>query len=60
MDGDLFVKTTLCVDAIMKKLCDNRKDTILCFLGTPTDIHGMTKILSIITLFSVIKIHILI
>ena len=41
LDGELFVKVTLCADAITQKLCSQRKDTAIGFLGTPSDIHGM-------------------
>lgn len=39
LDGDLFVKLTVCADAIIDALCRQRPDTSVAFLGSPTDIH---------------------
>lgn len=39
LDGDLHVKLSLAADAIIKNLCETRKNTSVAFLCTPTDIH---------------------
>lgn len=39
LDGDLHVKLSLAADAVIKHLCEQRKDVGVAFLCTPTDIH---------------------
>jgi hypothetical protein len=43
LDGALFVKLTLCADAIVAGLCKARPETAIAFLGTPTDIHVVSE-----------------
>ena len=43
LDGELFVKLTVCADAILEKLCSKHPDTAIAFLGTPSDIHLVPK-----------------
>jgi len=39
LDGELHVKLSLAADAVIKHLCEKRKDVGVAFLCTPTDIH---------------------
>jgi len=39
LDGEAHVKVALACDAIMKSVCEKRKNTSLAFLCTPTDCH---------------------
>jgi len=43
LDGALHVQIAVACDCIMQRLCAERKDTALAFLGTPTDAHVVTK-----------------
>ena len=43
LDGALHVQLSLACDSIIKRLCDERKDTSISFLCTPTDDHVITK-----------------
>jgi len=43
LDGALHVQIAVACDCIMQKLCRERKDTAVAFLGTPTDAHVVTK-----------------
>mmetsp|Transcript_128340 Transcript_128340/g.411294 ORF Transcript_128340/g.411294 Transcript_128340/m.411294 type:complete len:776 (-) Transcript_128340:630-2957(-) len=43
LDGALHVQVAVACDCIMQRLCKERKDTALAFLGTPTDAHVVTK-----------------
>lgn len=42
LDGALHVQLSLACDAIMQRVCAAKKDTMLCFLCTPTDDHVIT------------------
>eukprot|EP01083_Nonionella_stella_P003247 9255_1 len=42
LDGALHVQLSLACDGIIKRLCDERKDTKIAFLCTPTDNHVIT------------------
>jgi len=43
LDGALHVQIAVACDCIMQRLCAERKDTAVAFLGTPTDAHVVTK-----------------
>ena len=43
LDGALHVQLSLACDAIMQRVCKQKKDTMLCFLCTPTDDHVITQ-----------------
>jgi hypothetical protein len=39
LDSAMFVKVSIACDAIFKKVLENRKNTALAMLGTPTDVY---------------------
>eukprot|EP01094_Clydonella_sp_ATCC50884_P018402 TRINITY_DN339_c0_g1_i1.p1 TRINITY_DN339_c0_g1~~TRINITY_DN339_c0_g1_i1.p1 ORF type:complete len:550 (-),score=181.39 TRINITY_DN339_c0_g1_i1:68-1639(-) len=41
LDGAFFVRVSLACDAIMRRLCESRRDTAIAFLCTPTDCHAI-------------------
>lgn len=43
LDGERHVKVALACDALMKGICEVKKDTVLAFLCTPTDVHVIPK-----------------
>ena len=43
LDGALHVQLSLACDSIIKRICDERKDTAIAFLCTPTDDHVVPK-----------------
>ncbi len=43
LDGALHVQLSLACDSIISRVCDERKDTNIAFLCTPTDNHVVTK-----------------
>jgi len=43
LDGALHVQLSLACDSIIDRLCQERKDTNIAFLCTPTDNHVVTK-----------------
>lgn len=43
LDGARHVQLSLACDAIMQRVCEQKKDTMLCFLCTPTDDHVITQ-----------------
>jgi len=43
LDGALHVQLSLACDSIIKRICDERKNTSIAFLCTPTDNHVVTK-----------------
>lgn len=43
LDGELFVKLTVCADAIVAALCNQRPDTAVAFLSAPTDIQIVSE-----------------
>jgi hypothetical protein len=43
LDGALHVQVSLAMDAICRDLSENRKDTSLAYLCTPTDLHLIPK-----------------
>ena len=43
LDGALHVQLSLACDAIMQRVCEQKSDTMLCFLCTPTDDHVITQ-----------------
>lgn len=45
LDGALHVKVALAMDAIMKGMCESRKQRVtLGFLCTPTDVHMIPQV----------------
>jgi len=43
LDGALHVQLSLACDSIIKRICDERKNTSIAFLCTPTDDHVINK-----------------
>eukprot|EP00405_Crypthecodinium_cohnii_P017928 CAMPEP_0206462206 /NCGR_PEP_ID=MMETSP0324_2-20121206/25847_1 /ASSEMBLY_ACC=CAM_ASM_000836 /TAXON_ID=2866 /ORGANISM="Crypthecodinium cohnii, Strain Seligo" /LENGTH=771 /DNA_ID=CAMNT_0053934331 /DNA_START=52 /DNA_END=2367 /DNA_ORIENTATION=+ len=43
LDGALHVQVAVACDCIMERVCKERKDTALAFLGTPTDVHVISS-----------------
>lgn len=39
LDGEQFVRLSVCADAVMAELCRRHRETAIAFLGSPNDIH---------------------